>query len=344
MNPTRLIAAFAFLFTLGSASPAWAQLFSYQLRTAVLTGDQPTVVVIVNEDFRALDLQLTRDDGQTFELGGDPARAGSQVELSWRQPEGVHRYRATLRGHYGDDDSYDMNFNFEAFVGPGLEMEIPRDTISLDDMVLSAIPSRDAVKAEVTIIGLEGPLAEEVFEDLEAPAGAPIELDWIQRGRGEVVRIDVRTYDRWGFWAEEKISPWSLEVPHEDVVFDTNEHQIRADQEPSLADALGIIQENISRYGQLIDIKLYIAGYTDTVGDPASNQSLSERRARSISAWFQQNGVQVPIFYQGYGESALAVPTDDSVDEERNRRAVYYLATEAPQPSGTFPRRNWRPL
>lgn len=74
------------------------------------------------------------------------------------------------------------------------------------------------------------------------------------------------------------------------------------------------------------------------------NQGLSDRRARSIAAYFRSQGFDKPIYFQGFGEDALAVETDDNVDEERNRRAIYLLAAWPPAQSANFPRGNWKPL
>ena len=91
-------------------------------------------------------------------------------------------------------------------------------------------------------------------------------------------------------------------------------------------------------------IKLYLAGYTDTVGDGGGNQALSERRARSIAAWFRNRGFSGEIAFQGFGERGQAVQTGEGVDEARNRRAVYILAASPPPTSPGLPGSNWSRL
>jgi len=83
-------------------------------------------------------------------------------------------------------------------------------------------------------------------------------------------------------------------------------------------------------------ITLYIAGHTDTVGSPTHNFKLSQDRARSIAAWFRKRGVKIPISYEGFGETSLAVKTADNIDEVRNRRADYVLSDGAPTLSSSF--------
>ena len=64
-----------------------------------------------------------------------------------------------------------------------------------------------------------------------------------------------------------------------------------------------------------------VAGHTDDVGDSGSNESLSERRARTVWAFLIRYGVdESRISYRGYGESQ---PISDNATPEgraKNRR------------------------
>jgi OOP family OmpA-OmpF porin len=65
-----------------------------------------------------------------------------------------------------------------------------------------------------------------------------------------------------------------------------------------------------------------IEGHTDTVGDPAMNQALSERRAAAVrDLLVQRHGIEaLRLTPVGFGESTLLVPTGDERAEPRNRR------------------------
>lgn len=66
-----------------------------------------------------------------------------------------------------------------------------------------------------------------------------------------------------------------------------------------------------------------IIGHTDTSGPPAYNQALSERRANAVTDILLDAGIRPAVVTtEGRGEEDLAVPTEDGVREERNRRAV----------------------
>ena len=135
-----------------------------------------------------------------------------------------------------------------------------------------------------------------------------------------------------------------MEIPHEDVVFASGSHAIPGAENPKLESSWTSVSEVFAKYGAVVEVKLYVAGYTDTVGDAGSNQGLSERRARSIATWFRQRGFAGPVFYQGFGESVLAVQTPDGTDEQANRRALYVLAAQAPPVSPPLPRSDWKQL
>lgn len=66
-----------------------------------------------------------------------------------------------------------------------------------------------------------------------------------------------------------------------------------------------------------------VAGHTDTTGSAAYNQQLSNRRAEAIRKELVADGIAPDaIETTGHGESDLAVPTADNVNEPRNRRVL----------------------
>ena len=77
---------------------------------------------------------------------------------------------------------------------------------------------------------------------------------------------------------------------------------------------------------------IMVIGYTDTVGSTESNELLSKQRAEDVRTLLMQAQLfvmhQVPlqrIETVGRGERSLAVPTEDEVDEPRNRRVEILL-------------------
>ena len=137
------------------------------------------------------------------------------------------------------------------------------------------------------------------------------------------------------------IFPWSLEIPHQDVNFASGQSVIPPEEMPKVKGAVEDIQTAIKRYGGIVKITLFVAGYTDTVGSAEGNHLLSEARAAAISRALRKGGIKVPIRYVGFGEDNLKVNTPDETVDPQNRRAAYILSVDAPPVSGTD---GWKPL
>ena len=160
----------------------------------------------------------------------------------------------------------------------------------------------------------------------------------------EIAVIKVTGKDIYGFYTQTELLPWSYHIPHEDVIFASNQATIENNEEYKLLDVQKDVNSVVAKFSTFAVVNLYVAGYTDTVGSSSSNLALSEERARSIARWFKQHGFTGHIYYQGFGESVLAVQTADGVDEPQNRRSLYVVAADTPPVSVDLPRSNWKKL
>jgi outer membrane protein OmpA-like peptidoglycan-associated protein len=73
---------------------------------------------------------------------------------------------------------------------------------------------------------------------------------------------------------------------------------------------------------ELAESRFRIEGHTDTVGEAAMNQALSERRAEAVrDLLVRRHGIAAGrLDAVGFGEGSLLVPTGDGRAEPRNRR------------------------
>ena len=168
-----------------------------------------------------------------------------------------------------------------------------------------------------------------------APAGEWLNVSWSvppsMADRDHVIlKIKLNCFDVDFFSNGIELSPWWLEIPHDDVIFPSGEWTMHVDEQIKIDNVLPEIRDAVAKYGKLIPLGLYISGHTDTMGDAASNKVLARQRAQTIARYLKKVGVGVAIFYRGTGEEELAVPTGDNVDEPRNRRARYILSNGAP--------------
>lgn len=213
-----------------------------------------------------------------------------------------------------------------------LEVTIDKSTVDLEKRRLEVRMSRPAGHVRVKVLTASGGLlADDDIDFRGRPANARLVVTWKPLSDEPVARIEVYAYDADDNYKGIAIVPWSLEIPHEEVTFETNSAVIRPAEEPKLEQSLEAIREAFEKHKDLGNVTLFIAGHTDTQGSAEHNRDLSRRRARAIAAWFRSHGLTLPIAYEGLGEHALKVPTADEVDEPRNRRVDYVLSLEPPR-------------
>jgi iron complex outermembrane receptor protein len=98
------------------------------------------------------------------------------------------------------------------------------------------------------------------------------------------------------------------------VFFDFN----KSDLTPQ---ATQIVDQAASNAGPAHVTQLTVTGHTDTVGSDAYNMRLSRRRAESVAAQLERDGIPAfEIEIVAKGKRALLVPTTDGVREPQNRR------------------------
>ena len=105
-----------------------------------------------------------------------------------------------------------------------------------------------------------------------------------------------------------------VELPA-DVLFDFDKADIRSDAAKALAQLATLIRAYPSGSATL-------EGHTDSKGDDAYNQRLSERRAESVKRWLvEREGIDAGrLTPRGWGERKPVASNDDDAGRERNRR------------------------
>ena len=98
------------------------------------------------------------------------------------------------------------------------------------------------------------------------------------------------------------------------VFFDFN----KSDLTPQ---AVSIVNQAAANAGPAKVTQLTVTGHTDTVGSDAYNMRLSRRRAESVAAQLEKDGIpSSEIEIVAKGKRDLLVPTADGVKEPQNRR------------------------
>jgi outer membrane protein OmpA-like peptidoglycan-associated protein len=209
-----------------------------------------------------------------------------------------------------------------------LTLSIDRKTVSLEEGRLLAKMDGPICSLTMQIIRKDGTVVDKSFEY----TGPEQELRWTPIPRDQIEKIEVRITAKHNAYQAVRLIPWFVKIDHKEVRFDTDKADIRKSEVPKLKESLVKIKEvlhTIEGKG-LGTVTLFIAGHTDTRGKADHNMTLSRARAESIAKWFKQEGLCVPIAYEGFGETALRKVTADEVDEPANRRVDYILSVEPP--------------
>jgi outer membrane protein OmpA-like peptidoglycan-associated protein len=109
-----------------------------------------------------------------------------------------------------------------------------------------------------------------------------------------------------------------------DILFDTGSDGVKAEGVTDLA-KMGDI---LAKYA---DDRVVIEGHTDSTGDAAKNQALSERRAQAVKTVLVSRGVQEQqITVVGLGESKPVADNASPDGRSKNRRVELHISVPNP--------------
>ena len=339
-----LATALAFCLLLlasGSARADAQSRLGLSLMSVVSGNEEPGLVIQPEEGVVKLVVKLKRDDGRTSTVSAAGVAAGTEKKLVIKQEPGQFSYEANFEVKWEASEPSTFSMRFTMTRVKKLELQLAAEDVDLDARHMSFKINNPAKKAELIIVGQDGKQLK-TFDKTYAGAAprTTLEIDWDDPG-ADILYMDLKVYDVAGFWKGVRLTPFSISIPHDDVEFENGKWAIRKSEEPKLDKTMKHIRDALEKHGTLLTLKLYVAGYTDTVGSKPSNQTLSNNRARAIANWFRAHGLKIPIFHQGFGETVLAVQTPDETAEPKNRRAIYILSSQIPSKSDTIPKQDW---
>jgi outer membrane protein OmpA-like peptidoglycan-associated protein len=195
--------------------------------------------------------------------------------------------------------------------------------------VLDVPPPRVRIPRNEYIVDYDGASEESVYDALSAP---PVE-DFRDRYTLDEIRATAALRDR------------MRRVDLDDINFEFGSWEVDPSEYGKL-DRVARAMKRVIRHNP--NEVFMIEGYTDAVGSPEDNLSLSERRAESVAEVLSEE-FQVPfenLVTQGYGEDYLKVPTNGPERLNRRvavRRITPLLARGDSPPPPPPPRANDRP-
>jgi outer membrane protein OmpA-like peptidoglycan-associated protein len=330
-----------FLFGLSSAS---ANDVEVTVMNKVLHGqDKPSITLTFNKAVRDATVELKGIGSRTQRYKIGKKRAGQSFKATIDAPVGQYEVRGNLSVVFSDGATGEMPLQFAVVVAAPMTIEVPHERIFQTEGRVEVLLNRPANYCDANVLYENGARVQErtVFEG--AQSGDWLSVRWpipkAMAGQDHVVmKIKLNCFDVDYFSNGIELSPWWLEIPHDDVIFSSGSSVIEDGERAKIDNVLPEIQSAIDKFGKLIPLALYISGHTDTVGDAGANKKLARQRAQAIAGYLKAAGIRVSLHYRGTGETELAVETGDNVDEPRNRRARYILSNGAPD------RHSWKQL
>ena len=112
---------------------------------------------------------------------------------------------------------------------------------------------------------------------------------------------------------------WYPEDVINNIFFETNKYDLRADSEVELELMIKFMEENTN-------LIIEIGGHTDNVGANEYNQTLSENRAKAVYDYLLENGIPTErLSYKGYGETEPISSDETENDRAENRRTEFKI-------------------
>jgi outer membrane protein OmpA-like peptidoglycan-associated protein len=313
---------------------ASADPFEVSLKNQVRPGEKPTLSVRALEPLTSVKLNLRGDEGRELADSKGPLKKGQLAvfTIGDGNPGRVH-WKGYLTVTLPDGRWQEAQVTFETAILGQMQVFYQRESLDLAVHRFEFKLNRPAGRATLRVFGANDQVLGEGGAMYHGEsAGQPLRIGWSQEP-GEVLRVEVRAEDKSGAATLLRLFPWSVPVPHEEVVFATGSAAIAPPEEQKLVESYRRLLDAVERVRKMepqMPLRVYVAGHTDTVGTAEDNRRLSRDRARAIAAFFKSCGLQLPLAYAGFGEEALKVKTPDGTDEAQNRRADYILGAEEP--------------
>ncbi|MGC6508758.1 MAG: OmpA family protein [Myxococcota bacterium] len=304
------------------------------------SGDKPSFILIPSAGVKTIDVEIVAG-GKSYQHSRTNLPSGQEIEFSWPRDPAVTEALATVRCVFQDGFVAEAQLPVEYSYGGLLSVDLSTAQADMENNLFKVSVSGAVESAEVITYGAKKAMIDRSRYNIQSGPGV-IEIPW-KGDKDEVVLIDV-TLEGINAFAGFTYSPWYLDIPHQEVLFDSNSANIADSEYWKLESTLSDLKDTLDKYGSVVPVKLFIGGCTDTVGDQSHNQNLSMARARAIAQWLRAHGYTHPIFYYGFGENLLAVNTGDGVDEVKNRRAIYIVSSNPPPASSGIPNVRWKEL
>lgn len=218
--------------------------------------------------------------------------------------------RETLKGNVGNTHEIVFGFHLpsdykkktkqeDAFIEPAKNDSLIKDLQSKNDSLTNEI---SGMKQDMD--SLSG-----VLQSLSDELKKKKETDSLEQVAGKLFTTQPAT--------EDKTKPTSYNL--DKIYFDRNSDSLRAESK----EQLDLLVDFLKQFPQA---EIMIHGYTDSTGNAAMNQTLSESRAKAVADYLIQHGIfKNRLAYKGHGEENPIADNKTTQGRKMNRRVEFTI-------------------
>ena len=312
-------------------------LWQSQIQNRVPVGQKAHLTLVPTAHVRQVEFELQNAEGKSVRTWKfKRVRKGKALDFKWKVPLGESKWTGVISCKHGSA-LHKAQLQLSMVSMPRLDVGFSKEDVFMDKRLIIVQPSHALAWAEMNIFNDQGEQIAEERTPIEAKTKR-VEIKLPSLEGQTIRRVELKLEDNYGQWVQIRVVHWYAEIPHDDVEFETGQATVRPEEAGKIDAVLHQIEaeqvafrKELGRVDASLDLKLYVGGFTDTVGQSNDNLKLSLERARAIAQYFRKKGIKGQIYYAGFGETHPAVPTADNVAEARNRRAIYVITNAKPQ-------------
>src|SRR6185436_8412651 len=224
-------------------------------RTPYKKGEMPAVNITILEPLAGFWLKLERSDGKKVDVKGG-GKPGQKRTIDLVQPEGAFTYKGELSVNYMNGTSGIMPLEFDTAVWGPLQMKATVEGVDTKARTWTFTTNRPVQKAKLEVLMDTGKYA--FNDDVELKGGgpnAPLKVTWPE-APGAVMIIWLKVFDETGHWNGAEFTNWYIDIPHDDIEFETGKTEIREGEAKKLEKTYKDIQDQLFKYAQIPDLEL----------------------------------------------------------------------------------------
>ena len=200
-------------------------------------GEQPAVTLSFNERYGPVVVKVESEgDGRISKnWSWKSVAVGKDYRITWEQPPGEMEYLLTVEMEGRNREVFSEEVYLYVASAEPLQVSIPPEGVNLLERSFDLVVNHPPSRVELVVVDDNRQvIGKSTFRVEKTDSESPVRVPWTQEKEGNVFRIEAKAYDDFGYWAGAEIIPWSLQIPHEDVVFPSGSHQLLAEEMPKL--------------------------------------------------------------------------------------------------------------